>query len=204
MKSQKLKLKMVGFSLFFSVVFLSSSSWALSTAGSQIIAIDGNHDGNLTVDILSTALVSSSYSYGYFLNNSNTFQAITPNFGPFNFSSVQGGTIIDLALYDGVKYYTLSGDTADNSYSVQMKFDHPVTDGAPQLPATWTDAYYQSVNITWSLPNTTANVSGLVLDFFDGNDGVAPVPEPATLFMLGAGLIGFAVWGRNKFQTISE
>lgn len=204
MKLKNFKLRIVGLSLFLSVAFLSSSSWALSTAGRQIIAIDGNHDSNLTVDILSAALVSPSYSYGYFLNNSNTFHTITPNFGPFNFISVQGGTIIDLALYDGVKYYTLSGDTADNTYSVQMKFDHPVTQGAPQLPATWTDAYYQSVNITWSLPNTTAKFSGLVLDFFNGNDGVAPVPEPATLFMLGAGLIGFGIWGRKKFQTILE
>ncbi|HYX07186.1 MAG TPA: PEP-CTERM sorting domain-containing protein [Bacteroidales bacterium] len=33
-----------------------------------------------------------------------------------------------------------------------------------------------------------------------GGDGVSPIPEPATLLLLGSGLVGLAVLGRNKFN----
>jgi hypothetical protein len=33
-----------------------------------------------------------------------------------------------------------------------------------------------------------------------GNGGVAPVPEPGTMMLLGSGLVGVAYWGRKKFR----
>ena len=37
------------------------------------------------------------------------------------------------------------------------------------------------------------------LDYENGIDATAPVPEPATLFLLGSGLAGLAGFGRKKF-----
>lgn len=185
---------LIGFFLI-TILLMTGSAWALSTSGTPIIAIDGSTDGNVSVDILSVG-GTSAYTYGYFLNGSTTFNQI--NLAAV--STFQGGDIIDFALYDGTRYYTLSGDNADSTYSVLMTFDNEVAAGSAQQPGDWTLPYYYNVNITWLLPNII-NTNELALNFINnGNDGVAPVPEPSTLILLGSGLLGFGFFARKRMR----
>ncbi len=182
------------FTLSAAALVFAGPVWATpigSLDGNRIILIDGNGDGGSNITLLSTS--SSSLTFGYYLNGSTTF---TP-FGLL--TTFSDRDILDLALTDGLTTYRASGDLSDPLYSLEMDYAGEV--GAPfssqePLPS-WLDTYYSSLTVTWHLPT---EVSTSINFAMTPGDGLAPVPEPASLILMGSGLagLGFWSWRRSK------
>ena len=64
--------------------------------------------------------------------------------------------------------------------------------GVAPLSVTENGDIQEGTRITWSTP------SGPVVDIISFRSDVETVPEPATLLLLGSGLIGAALWGRRR------
>ncbi|MFQ5589008.1 MAG: PEP-CTERM sorting domain-containing protein [Nitrospiria bacterium] len=157
-----------------------------SLDGTPIILIDGDADGDTSVTLVNVG-TSPSLTFGYHLNGSSIFT-------PFSlFDTFSDRDILDLALSDGSTVYTASGDLADASYRLEMDFGGEV--GAPfssQAPLPhWLDRYYSSLTVTWHLPSDVSTSMNFAMT---PGDGMAPVPEPGTIILMGSGLAGLGFW----------
>lgn len=170
-------------------VSVPSDASALSfTTDNRRVYVDDDKEKEVKVKV-SKGSSQNNLEYGYFLNDSKDFK----RFDYSSDNSFHGGDSIDLALYNPSKskYYKLSDSGDDNSYDVEVALDEENGNGNSG------ERGYKNAHVNWAI-NDDSNSHELVLCFPDGNNGSTAVPEPATLFLLGSGLLGYAFLSRKK------
>jgi hypothetical protein len=133
-------------------------------------------DFTVPYDIVNSA--SLAISGWYFDGNTNTSVLIEQNvpLGTLNTG------INSYSVFGLTQYFQAGWGPSNGTFDVTLLFNQP---------------YYGMIlnSATLTIDYTNVNSPGIGV-----TDGVAPVPEPGTMMLLGSGLVGLAAWGRKKVR----
>lgn len=154
-----------------------------SGSPSNLTALESFVEDSLGYDSSFTLNVTGYIEYTNYMFDSDN------NIVEAGSASNTGTWAVDTSMIDAISFYAVK---AGNFFAMYLVDPADAT-------GSWSTYDIWRYGIENDLPGAGGN-DGLEISHFTGYNPAAPVPEPATMTLLGVGLIGIAGLGRRKFK----